>query len=135
MRGASALQQVLDENRAHSVFVQVVWEPVILTDLGPPLTSTLALIGDSRAAQYWDEERVLSAEMLRAILADPARYGALSDLDEETIVWDFVAMFAPGVRWDADLPVPEFHGFPVVESLDGLRAALTKLAPSDAAGL
>ncbi len=127
MRGASALQEVLTENAALPLRVFVVWEPVIVTDVAPPTTGALGLIHDLRAAQYWDRERVLSEDIVRALRADPSRYplgDELGEVDEETIVWDFIAVFPRGALWERDIPAPSFHGFPVVRSISGLRQAL-----------
>jgi len=127
VRGASALQEALTEKAKLPLRVFVVWEPVLVTDIAPPTTRTLGLIHDSRAAQYWDRERVLSEDIVRALRADPSRYPVgdeLEKVDEETIVWDFIALFPRGVLWERDIPVPVFHGFPVVRSIAGLRQGL-----------
>ena len=127
MRGASALQQTLERNPAIRLRVFVVWEPVILTDVAPPTSGTLALISDPRARQYWDEDRALSKEIIRAILANPGRYSFSADIAEDTVVWDTVALFQQGATWENELPVPAYYGAPVVDSVEGLRDALSKL--------
>lgn len=126
MRGASALQRVLDDNPAAGLSVFVVWEPVVWTDLGPPMTSVLGLVHDRRARQYWDRERVLSEDILRGLRADPARYSLDEPLPDDTIVWDVVAVFPRGQLWDSDFPPPAYYGAPVVEAIDELRASLAK---------
>ena len=108
--------------------VLVVWEPVILTDVAPPTSGTLALIHDVRARQYWDGGRALSKEIVRAILANPGRYSAPQDIEEDTVVWDSVALFKQGVRWENEPPVPAYYGSPVVDSIAELRGALSKLS-------
>lgn len=125
MRGASALERVLHELPGASIRVFVVWEPVLLLDTAPPTTAGLALVGDRRASQYWDERRLLSTAILDARRAEPGDLG---------IVWDWVAVFDPGVRWPgvrrADaFPAPRWQGRPVVDVVDELRATLRKIAP------
>jgi len=124
MRGASAVQEILTARPELAVRVFVVWEPVIPTDVAPPTSKTLARIHDRRARQYWDRDRALSADVVRSILAAPDRYGLRDQVDADTIVWDTVAVFPAGARWENEFPVPSFYGFPVVQSSQGLAAAL-----------
>lgn len=124
MRGASAIQALLDSRPELDARVFVVWEPVITTDIAPPTSGTLARIHDGRARQFWDEELMLSTHILRSVLANPERYRLAEDLDEDSVVWDTVALFPPGARWDDAFPVPAFYGYPVVDSVTGLATAL-----------
>ena len=43
---------------------------------------------------------------------------------EDTIVWDTVALFPKGALWKEDLPAPVFYGMPVVDSIEGFKAAM-----------
>lgn len=126
MRGASAVQRILEARPELAVRVFVVWEPVIATDVAPPTTSTLRRIHDCRAAQFWDHDRVLSKVIVRSVLAAPDRYGLADEVYEDSIVWDTVALFPPGLRWEADFPVPTYYGFPVVEAAAGLSDSLAR---------
>jgi hypothetical protein len=126
VEGASALGQLLDDFAGEPLAVLVVWEPVVFTDIAPPTSAVLALIDDPRAAQYWDRDRVLSAEVLRAVRADPSAYGLDEPPAEDTIVWDVVAVFGdePGGR--DGFPVPSYFGNPVVRVVGETRAALAR---------
>ena len=55
-------------------------------------------------------------------------------MDEDTVVWDVVALFPKGVTWDSDPPVPVYYGAPVVDSIVDLREALSKSGESVSAG-
>jgi hypothetical protein len=125
VRGASALQGLLDGHEDLPLRVYVVWEPVLFSDIAPPTSRTLRRIHDARVAQFWDADRVLSADILRAVRADPSRYSLQEELPEEFVLWDVVAAFPRGSRWDADLPVPFQYGGPVVDAIPSLRAALS----------
>ena len=125
MRGASAVQRILEARPELVVRVFVVWEPVIATDVAPPTTGTLSRIHDRRAIQFWDHDRALSADIVGSVMAAPDRYGLSSEFDESAIVWDTVALFPPDARWDRDFPVPTYYGSPVVEAAGGLRDALS----------
>jgi hypothetical protein len=109
-----------------------VWEPVIWSDVSPPTSGVLGILSDSRVAQYWDPKRTLSAEIVRSLRADPRAYPQGPRVEEDTIVWDVVALFAENARWDAAFPAPVFHGCPVVQALAGEDplAALRRLSSS-----
>ena len=107
------------------VRVFVVWEPVIASDLAPPTTGTLSRIHDRRAVQYWDHDRALSADIVRAIMAAPERYDLAEEQYADSIVWDTVAVFPPGARWEQEFPVPTFYRFPVVDAAPELGRALS----------
>lgn len=124
MRGASALNQLLAEFPDARLRVQVVWEPVIPSDIAPPLNRVLRLFEDRRVTQYWDPERVVSADIVRAVNAAPTRYGLEEALPPDFIAWDVVAVFAGAFRWETDLPVPVYYGGPVVDVIDETRQAI-----------
>jgi hypothetical protein len=128
VRGASALQPILDDLPGARVRTFVVWEPVIWSDIGPPTSSVLALVRDRAAAQYWDAGLALSREIVRSINRAPREYGFDEALPESFIVWDVAAVFAPGIEWDGEFPAPTFHAGPVVyreaELARALRSAL-----------
>jgi hypothetical protein len=119
---------VIDEYPSEVLSILVVWEPVLPTDVAPPTTTALGLVHDPRAIQYWDAGRSLSADIVRSMTASPGRYGVDEhELGADTVVWDAVAVFPAGALWERDLPVPAFMDFPVVHSVDGLRASLASL--------
>ena len=89
----------------------VVWEPVLATDWAPPNRSAQARTGDPRVAQFWDRARALSTAIHAA--GDDRVFGQRR-LKGET-VWDYVAVFPPGVRWEARFPVPAYAGAPVLD--------------------
>jgi len=125
VRGASALQKVLDDHASAPLRVLVVWEPVIATDVGPPISRVLRLIHDTRAIQYWDAKRVLSTDIVRSVRADPSRYSPPQEIPGDFILWDTAILFSKGARWDENLPVPAYYGGPVA---DVIAEASQKLA-------
>ena len=88
----------------------VVWEPVLATDWGAPSTASLNRISDGRVAQYWDKDRLVSK--------------LLGEHDRKSIVWDHVAVYAPGGTWNPTAAL--FADGPVVKVLDPAREAITK---------
>ena len=117
---------MLDANAGAPLSAFVVWEPVIATDFGPPTSAALRLIHDGRAIQYWDAKRALSRDIVRAVRAHPSRYSPPREIAEDLVVWDFVALFPKGVRWDQDLPVPTHYGGPVVETIAETKEQLAR---------
>ena len=124
MRGASALDQVLAAFPQARLHVQVVWEPVLATDVAAPFNRVLGLIDDPRVTQYWDPDLVLSAEIVRAVNGDPSRYGFEERLPPDFVVWDVVAIFPGSAGWDRDLPVPVYYGGPVLNDVENARRAI-----------
>jgi len=122
VRGASALQGLLQELPNRPVRVFAVWEPVLATDTGPPTGSVLSRMTDARVAQYWDPGKLLSRRILAASHTAPA-FAIFSGQLEAA--WDLAAVYPPGMKWAGGVPAPVYCGNPVVESLDSLRAHLT----------
>ncbi len=100
----------------------MVWEPVLATDLGPPLPWVFWEIADGRALQFWDRRRALSKELRHGAEADPS--GALAAATQEigATFWDYIAFFPPGVRRDSPAPNPNTWDCPVVHHMAGTQA-------------
>lgn len=124
MRGASALNELLAEFPNARLQVQVVWEPVLKSDVAAPLTKVLGLLDDHRVIQYWDPKRVVSEDLVRAVNAQPARYRLEEALPLGFIAWDAVAVFGGDARWESDLPVPAYYGGPVVHVMEQTRESI-----------
>ena len=114
MRGASALQKALRLYPDAAVRVLVVWEPVLLSDWGPPSSKVLSRISDSRAIQFWDPGRGVSDALKRAARARPRGSFQAASRELGRTFWDYVAFFTPGVAWDSLPPEPRSWYFPVV---------------------
>ena len=110
MRGASALESLLETQTDPHLRVYVIWEPVLATDLSAPSTIALRRIRDLRVKQYWDKDRVLSH--------------AMGEHDRPSVVWDYIAVYRPEQIWTEAPPQPEFKGRPVVRFIEGARKAL-----------
>ena len=123
MRGASALQKTLAGAR-RPVAAFVVWEPVLHSDQTAPATSVLARVSDPRARQYWDDDRLLSKHMIAVARADSNRAAYGWTVEEPMIVWDYVAVFPPGARWDSNLPPPEYAGSTVLDHIEAVSRRL-----------
>jgi len=113
LQGASATGQLLREIDGQRVRVFVIWEPVLATDFVAPSTSALARIPDARAAQYWDRERALSH--------------LLGERNRSTVVWDYIAVYAPGTLWQDGPPKPIYSDNPVRDVISGAKESTQHL--------
>ena len=116
LQGASALNKLLSEQRDSKIRVFVIWEPVLPTDLGAPLTMTLRRVSDLRGSQYWDKEHLVSR--------------LLGEQDRSSVVWDYVAVYEPGKLWDQAPPQPASSGVPVIRAIGGTRDEIQRLLQS-----
>ncbi len=73
---------------------------------------TLKRLSDLRVSQYWDKEHLVSQ--------------AIGEGDRESVVWDYVAIYEPGSRWDQASPKAAYSSVPVVRAIDGTRDAIEK---------
>jgi hypothetical protein len=122
LRGASAIQSVLEQVHDTGLRAFIVWEPVLLTDWATPSTSTLSRVRDPRAMQFWDRRRLLSKA-----LGGPARFPRTDPVNRvqfnmHDVIWDFVAIYPPGTDR------PSFTGAPVVSLADEVRRELARVA-------
>jgi len=113
LRGASAIEKLLDEHAGSEIRVLVVWEPVLPTDIRAPSTWTLGRIPDARVIQDWDKDRLLSQ--------------AMGEHDRRSLVWDYIGIYEPGTMWETGPPKPVFEGRPVVRVIGDARKALERL--------
>lgn len=107
--------------------MQVVWEPVLKTDVASPLTQALRLAKDRRVTQFWDPGRLLSEEIVRNVNAEPGRFGFDEPLPADFVVWDVLAVFDQGAVWDQRLPAPAYYGGAVAEVIEEARLALARV--------
>jgi hypothetical protein len=118
LQGASATGQLLRGINDKGVRVFVVWEPVLVTDFAAPSTASLARVPDVRAAQYWDRKRALSHLM--------------GEHNRASVVWDHIAVYAPGEMWKDVPPKPAYSDGPVRDVIGGVSDAIQRLIASGA---
>ena len=111
MQGASATERLLQEFVGEPIRALIVWEPVLPTDWGPPSTVSLKRIADPRSIQFWDSKRLISH--------------VLGEHDDDSIVWDYVAIYPVGALWN-QRPKPLFEAGPVVKVIEPLRNAIRR---------
>jgi hypothetical protein len=106
------VEKLLEENAARPVRAYVVWEPMLTTDWARPTSGVLARIRDERAAQYWDPEHFV-AKRLKAELDIHPDYPEPGCCEDDGVLWDMMAIFPAGVKWEESLPRPALLRGPV----------------------
>lgn len=126
MRGASALGDLLDEKPRDDLRTLVVWLPILESDTAPPSAVAAAAVPTRHVRQVWDPDLRIGVAAARALPRTAKRPCRMPTGREEpeAISWDCVLVFEPGVRWEETLPAPSWFAGPVVDVIDGARAAI-----------
>ncbi len=107
--GSAALQKMLDTFDG-PVTVFAVWGPISDSDPAP----TARLLGnltDKRVHQLWDPDHIISDEMRASELAHPGSHPQArtrTNSEPTGIMFETVALFRPGARWDSTLPAADY---------------------------
>ena len=124
------LSHVLEQVESDELSVFAVWMPVLRTDTAESALSAESLLPDSRVVHYWDDDRSLGT-----------LYGQSLPLPRgKKLAWDVYFVYAPGVEWRTQPPMPTewMHQLGKgARALDGgkLRESILDLLPySEAAG-
>ena len=111
--------------------VFVVWQPMLATDVAPPVTAVLRRVSDARARQYWDPNHLLA----RQLAADARRPQPEPECCERSgILWDLAAVYPAGSRWEERLPPATFFNGPVADVADAIGAAVLRPPRPTASG-
>jgi len=127
--GSAALQAML-EKLPTPVSVFAVWEPIATVD-APPTSHMLGNLKAPHVHQLWDPAHVISDEMRAAELAHPSsppQARTRTDSLPDGIMYDTMAVFAPGARWEATLPGADYLEVGLESKLDELRQQLETLS-------
>jgi hypothetical protein len=126
LRGASAVSQMLERHPRDPMRVFLVWSAVRNQDKKGLPDGTLDRVPDPRVTQFWDRKLDLSKKIVRDVTKNPTAYELDDPIDSKTIVWDFAAVFPPGVRWEKAFPVPAYYGKPVMAVIRDVEVHVAK---------
>ena len=115
----------MKEAGSHAVSVFAVWQPMLPTDWGAPTAGVLKRMPDGGVRQYWDPNHLI-AKTLAADARSPQPEPDCCERDE--ILWDLVAVYPPGVRWEDRLPTAVMINGPVVNVAEELSTNVRKLS-------
>jgi hypothetical protein len=89
-------QEALEQIDSEDLSVLAVWMPVLGSDNAAAGKDAEALLPDDRVTHYWDGDNSLGK-----------LYGRLLELPRgRQLAWDIYLVYAPGVRWDEEPPLP-----------------------------
>ncbi len=126
LRGASAIELLLERIHDPKLQALVVWEPILPPDSERRTTGVLALIHHPDVAQFWDDNHWVAHAISRELSSDrtgprPHCCGLHANL------WDFVALYPKGSMWQAAAPKAVFADGPVAYVQQSLGRELTHL--------
>jgi len=100
LRGASAAEELLKQEKSDKLTVLVVWEPILPSDWGRPTRLVMARIPDHRVIQFWDKNHLIAKELHSQLQTkQPSccwRSGTL---------WDVGALYPNGTKWNETEPL------------------------------
>jgi hypothetical protein len=113
LQGASATNALLQSAPNAKVKVFAIWEPITFSDLTLPSDSVLRRITDSRVSEYYDSHHLVSKALQSQLLTRGVT--GQDHLVKNEYVWDTVAVYPAGVRWENGAGAkPDFVGAPVM---------------------
>lgn len=120
MRGASAIEKLLEQKHALPIRVLVVWEPILPTDWSRPSGMVESRISDTRVIQYWDNDHLVAEALRRQLSSEP------SCCERKGILWDLAVLYGKQAQWGNSWPV--FAVGPVVDAAPALGKRLASLS-------
>lgn len=95
-----------------NVEVLAVWEPMLPSDWLPPTTLVMRRLSDRRIRQFWDPQHLVAKRMAadaRSLQPTP------KCCQRDGILWDLVAVYPRGDRWERALPPAKLFDGPVYD--------------------
>ncbi len=117
------MEQILDHHPDARLKVFAVWEPMLPTDWGAPMTWVLARLSDRRVSQFWDKSHLLAQRM-----AEDAREPQPKPhcCDRRGVLWDLAAVYPAGATWGPELPAAVMFDGPVAKVRSAIESQLTR---------
>jgi len=100
LRGASAIEELLKQEKSPNLTILVVWEPILASDWSRPTRPVLARISDPRVEQFWDKNHLIAKELDQQLSSSQPKCWRHAG-----ILWDVVALYPKGVQWGRFQPV------------------------------
>jgi hypothetical protein len=113
---------VLQAAPGAGVHVFAIWEPILASDLAPPISSVLRRFPDGRVRQFWDPDHAVSAQLKKDARPPQPEQECC---ERRGHLWDLAAVYPAGPTWTDRLPPATLFNGPVVDLSDSLREALT----------
>jgi hypothetical protein len=120
LRGASAIEKLLEQRHTLPIRILVVWEPMLPTDWSRPSGMVQSRISDTRVIQYWDADHLVAAELQHQLSSEP------SCCKRDGILWDLAALYDKQAQWGDSRPM--FADGTVVDAAPDLEKGLAALS-------
>lgn len=114
---------MLERRRDVHLRVFTVWEPILATDLTPPISAVLERMPDLRVRQYWDPNHLV-AKQLASDARPPQQKEACCVKDG--ILWDLVAIYPKGALWTERMPPASLFNGTVVDVIHDVDTELQR---------
>lgn len=106
IENAGALQQILEKNPSKDLELHIVWVKIMDTDSRAAVDKAVTVLKDPRAQHYWDQNSLLNAQLLDAIMFDVG-----------VRMYDIFLLYDRTATWGERLPRPpywmhEYRGAP-----------------------
>jgi hypothetical protein len=99
LRGASAIEDLLKQEKSVNLTILVVWEPILASDWSRPTRPVLARISDPRVKQFWDKDHFIAKQL------DQQLYTSQPTCCRHAgTLWDVVALYPKGVQSGGSQP-------------------------------
>lgn len=128
LHGVQLISKALADSATLPLRIFVVWMHVTVGDRHPPNSLVLLRIPDQRAEQWWDPHRLIAKAMLRDYPPDTGLAMADTSGAGPPLIWNFVALWRPGVTWNERVPLPDFSGHPIEEYVERFRRRASELS-------
>ena len=113
---------MLEQQSAAPVRVFTVWQPMLATDLAPPVTAVLGRVWDRRAQQYWDPDHLVAKRMAADARAPQPAHECC---ERSGVLWDLAAVYPKGAMWTDRMPSATLFNGPVVDVADAIGTAVS----------
>jgi len=119
VRGSSAIEDLLKQFPSGKFKVFVVWEPILPSDWQRPASAVLARVSDLRAAQYWDNDHLVSSVLREHISPDDPNC-----CRHDGNLWDLIALYPKNSTLKSK---PTFIAGPVVKVIADAKKHLSDM--------
>lgn len=119
MRGSSAIEEILKQNRSADLRVLVVWEPMLPTDWSRPSGRVQSRISDPRVVQFWDKDHLVAKELQQQLSSSQIC------CQRNGIIWDIAALYPNNVQWGSP---PAFFGGAVLDVASEVRKRVSAMS-------
>ena len=117
------MERILERSHSTPLRIFVVWEPMLPTDWYRPTRPTLKRVSDPRAAQFWDKNHLIAAQVKQQLQQfhgnDP------NCCENAGRLWDMAAIYPPGVKWSESAPV--FDDGPVYRTAPAIEVKISEM--------